>query len=84
MNNRIIYYILINVLTFILMGHDKKNAIKKKERIPEMTLFTLSFLGGCIGTLLGMLIFHHKTKKFKFIILIPLSIMIHIMLLIYN
>ena len=84
MNKLIIYYILINVLTFILMGHDKKNAIKKKERIPEMTLFTLSFLGGCIGALLGMLIFHHKTKKFKFIILIPLSIMIHIMLLIYN
>jgi uncharacterized membrane protein YsdA (DUF1294 family) len=65
------------------MGHDKKKAIKKKERIPEMTLFTLSFMGGGLGTLLGMLIFHHKTKKIKFIILIPLSIIIHICLQLY-
>lgn len=80
MNKIIIYYIIINIITFILMGHDKKNAIKKKERTPEITLFTLSFLGGGIGTLLGMITFHHKTKKLKFIILIPLSIIIHILI----
>ena len=80
MNKLIIYYIIINILTFILMGYDKKNAIKKKERIPEMTLFTLSFMGGGRGTLLGMLVFHHKTKKLKFLILIPISIIIHIFL----
>ncbi len=83
MNKIIFYYSIINIVTFILMGHDKKNAIKKKERVPEMTLFTLSFMGGGLGTLLGMLIFHHKTKKIKFIILIPLSIIIHICLQLY-
>ena len=83
MNKIIFYYSIINIVTFILMGHDKKNAIKKKERVPEMTLFTLSFMGGGLGTLLGMLIFHHKTKKIKFIILIPLSIIIHICLHLY-
>ena len=83
MNKIIFYYSIINIVTFILMGHDKKNAIKNKERVPEMTLFTLSFMGGGLGTLLGMLIFHHKTKKIKFIILIPLSIIIHICLQLY-
>ena len=83
MNKIIFYYSIINIVTFILMGHDKKNAIKKKERVPEMALFTLSFMGGGLGTLLGMLIFHHKTKKIKFIILIPLSIIIHICLQLY-
>ena len=83
MNKIIFYYSIINIVTFILMGHDKKNDIKKKERVPEMTLFTLSFMGGGLGTLLGMLIFHHKTKKIKFIILIPLSIIIHICLQLY-
>ncbi len=83
MNKILIYYILINLISFILMGIDKFFAIKKKERIPEITIFTLSFLGGGIGTLCGMIKFHHKTKKIKFVVLIPLSIIIHILFSFY-
>ncbi len=69
------YIIVINIICFILMGFDKYQAIHNNYRIPEVTLITLSFLGGGIGSFLGMKIFHHKTKKLKFQILIPLSIL---------
>lgn len=77
------YLIIINILLFILMGIDKFNSIKKKTRIPEKVLLSLSLLGGSIGGILGMLIFHHKTKKLKFKILFPLFLLINILIIIY-
>ena len=74
------YYIIINIISFILFGLDKFLAIKHKNRISEHTLILISFLGGSIGSLLGMKLFRHKTKKPKFYILIPLFIIINILL----
>lgn len=74
------YYIIINIISFILFGLDKFLAIKHKNRISENTLILISFLGGSIGSLLGMKLFRHKTKKPKFYILIPLFIIINILL----
>lgn len=75
------YLIIINALCFLLFGYDKKQAKKKQSRIPEITLIILSFMGGSIGSLLGMQLFHHKTKKIKFIILIPLSIIFTLLII---
>ena len=76
-----IYLILgINLLSFILMGIDKLKAIKNTYRISENTLILISIIGGGIGTLIGMILFHHKTKKLKFQILVPISILINIYL----
>ena len=76
-----IYLIIgINLLSFILMGIDKLKAIKNTYRISENTLLLISILGGGIGTLSGMILFHHKTKKLKFQILVPISILINIYL----
>lgn len=76
-----IYLILgINILSFILMGIDKYKAIKNNYRISENTLLLISILGGGIGSLLGIILFHHKTKKLKFQILVPISILINIYL----
>ena len=61
-----IYLLSVNLIAFILMHIDKKNAIKKKIRIPESTLLFIALIGGCYGMLLGMYTFHHKTKKLKF------------------
>jgi len=78
-----IYYIIgINLISFLFMGYDKYLAIHKKWRISEMTLLGMAFLGGCLGTLIGMIVFHHKTKKLKFIILVPLFLIINILFLI--
>ena len=83
MNYQIIYILGINLLSFILMGWDKFCSINNYWRISENNLIGLSFLGGGIGILLGMTLFHHKTKKIKFQILIPLNILIDIILYIF-
>lgn len=75
-----IYLITINLLSFILTVLDKLLAINKKQRISEFHLLILSFFGGSIGTLLGMFISRHKIRKLKFIILVPLSLILHIIL----
>ena len=51
----------VNLLTFLIYGLDKLLAIKRRRRIPEATLLTLSFLAGSLGAMLGMALFHHKT-----------------------
>lgn len=63
-----IYLISINIISFILIFIDKQKAIRKEWRIKEKTFILLSLIGGCFGTLIGMHIFHHKTKKLKFIL----------------
>ena len=63
------YLIIVNIFLFILYGIDKLLAIKHKERISEFALLLASLFGGSVGSLLGMIIFHHKTKKIKFWIL---------------
>ena len=82
MNLLLVYIIGINIISFALMGWDKYCSIKRYWRISENNLLGLSFLGGSLGILLGMILFHHKTKKKKFQILIPISIIINIFLLI--
>ena len=69
--NIIIYFIIINIIGFLIMYIDKQKAKKGKWRIPEKTLFIITALGGGIGTIAGMYTFHHKTKKLKFTIGLP-------------
>ena len=77
------YLILINIIGFILILVDKIKACKNKWRIKENTLLFISIIGGGIGELISMLIFHHKTKKNKFIIFIPLLTLIQIIIYLY-
>ena len=48
-----------------------KKAKRKAWRIPEKTFFLVSFLGGSLGSFLGMRVFRHKTKHWYFVIGIP-------------
>ncbi len=73
----IVYYILINIVLLFTMGVDKRAAQDGRWRVPERTLFFLGLLGGGIGGLLGMLQFHHKTKKPLFYLVFLLSIALH-------
>lgn len=61
----------VNLILFALMGADKAAARHGRRRIPETTLLTLAALGGSIGGLLGMSVFHHKTRKSAFVIGFP-------------
>ena len=67
-----------NVITFFMMGVDKFLARKDKRRISEATLLGCAFFLGGIGVCAGMYVWHHRTRKKKFIILVPLSIIINI------
>jgi len=71
-------YILINIVSFSMYGADKKKAQKSEWRIKESTLILSAFLFGGIGALAGMKVFHHKTKHTKFIVLVPLAVILNI------
>ncbi len=77
------YYLFINILSFIILGIDKWLAIKHKWRISEKTLLFSFILGGFIGGGLGMVIWHHKTKKWYFKLWLVVAIIIHFTFL-YN
>lgn len=53
----------LNFINFILFGYDKFQAIHDGWRVPERVLLGLSFFGGGIGGLAGMVVFRHKTRK---------------------
>lgn len=65
-----------------MYGNDKKRAKKDEWRIPESTLIGVAFMGGGIGSYLGMKICRHKTKHWKFKICVPLSIILHVVAII--
>ena len=62
----LIYLIGINLAGFIIMGVDKKRAIRGAWRISEASLFFTALFGGSLGCILGMQHFRHKTKHWYF------------------
>ena len=81
--NIIIYFVIINIIGFLIMFIDKQKAKKGAWRIPEKTLFIITALGGGIGTIAGMYTFRHKTQKIQFIVGLPLITILEIILAIY-
>ncbi len=79
----LIYFAIINLIGFLMMWYDKHQAKWGNWRVPEKTLFMITFLGGGIGTLIGMYTFRHKTKKMRFVIGFPTILISEICLIIY-
>ena len=79
----LVWLAVINLLTFIVYGADKRRARNGKWRVPEKTLFLLPLLGGSIGALLGMRVFHHKTKHWYFVWGIPAILLAQIALAVW-
>lgn len=65
-SNILKYLMVTNILLFILMAYDKHEAKIGQWRISEKALFGFALIGGSLGGILGMYIFHHKTKKWYF------------------
>ncbi len=75
-----IYLTIVNIAAFIIMGIDKYKAHRHKWRISERSIFTVGLIGGGLGVLFGMGVFHHKTKHLKFILGIPAEVILNIAL----
>ena len=73
--------LLVNVLSFSLMGADKRRARQGKRRIRERTLWIASALFGALGGGLGMAVFHHKTRHRSFRVGMPALLAAQAMLL---
>lgn len=75
LNYIILPYLAINILAFLVMLNDKsKSRLSHHERISEGQLFFLATCFGALGVYLGMFVFRHKTRKWYFLIGIPLLI----------
>ncbi len=74
------YLLVVNIVGFAMMGIDKKKAIQGAWRIPEASLFLVAFIGGSIGSILGMHKFRHKTKHWYFKYGMPAILILQIVL----
>ena len=85
MTTWMVLLLVINAWTFLLMLMDKKAAIKRSIRIPEVVLLLFAVLGGSAGAMIGMFLFRHKTRHLKFRIGLPVLFFLHlgILLLIF-
>ena len=83
MEETICYLLAINIATFFLYGIDKYKAKKNQWRISEATLLLMAVIGGSIGALAGMRLWHHKTMHKKFKYGIPVIIIMQVALAVY-
>ena len=65
------YFVLVNIISFVVFGIDKYKAKKEEWRIQEKVLILLVGIGGGIGSILGMIVFRHKIRKPLFYLGIP-------------
>ena len=79
-----IYLAAVNLAAFALYGIDKYKARRGLWRIPEVVLLFAAAAGGSAGALLGMHVFHHKTKKPRFFIGVPVILLLHLVILFFS
>ena len=73
------YLLIISVVSLAVTVYDKWAAVKRpQERTRESTLLLLSALGGSAAMLLTMLGIRHKTKHLKFMLGIPIIMVLQI------
>ena len=75
----LLYLLIVNAVSFLLMLVDKQKARRKLWRIPESTLLLSAAIGGSIGALAGMYTFRHKTRHLKFTLGVPAILVVQIL-----
>jgi uncharacterized membrane protein YsdA (DUF1294 family) len=76
-----IFLIIVNGVALVVFGVDKLQSKKRGWRIPETRLLLIAFFGP-FGAYGGMLLFRHKTRKIKFL-LVPIFLLIQAILIAY-
>jgi uncharacterized membrane protein YsdA (DUF1294 family) len=77
----LLYLLAINAFAIFIMYNDKKKARRGYWRVPEGKLFLVALLFGSAGILIGMKLFRHKTRHFKFVYGIPAILIVQLFLL---
>lgn len=81
----IVYLVLVNLLAVFLMKKDKELAkTPNARRIRESTLLIVAFSGGGLGEYYAMYKYKHKTLHQKFLVGVPLAILLHFLILSYS
>ena len=73
--------IAMNLVSFALMGIDKRRAQRGAWRISEKALFLTTACFGGLGGVMGMRLFHHKTKHWYFRVFFPAMLAAQIVIL---
>ncbi len=73
----------MSLATFITYAIDKHKARRGKWRIPEKVLLLMSLFGGALGATIGMYTIRHKNRKWYFVVVNIMSLLLHIALLIW-
>ena len=73
---------VMNTVSFALMGHDKRCARQGKWRVPEKRLFLVTACFGGLGGVLGMKVFHHKTRHWYFRVFFPVLLVLQVTVLV--
>ena len=66
---------------FVAMGLDKARAVSHEWRVAEKTLFIIALSGGSLGMVVGSWIFHHKTSKASFLMVLYSIVIVWILAL---
>ncbi len=76
-----ILLLVINGVSLVVFGVDKLKSKRGGWRVPESRLLLVAFFGP-FGAFLGMLLFRHKVRKVKFL-LVPVFLFVQVFLLVY-
>ncbi|WP_374226831.1 DUF1294 domain-containing protein [Ktedonobacter sp. SOSP1-85] len=75
------YFIVLNILTFVVYGLDKHSSRNRGRRVPENVLLLLAFAGGTPAAYVARNYFRHKTIKRPFITRLRLILIVQICVL---
>jgi len=77
----IIYLIAVNIIAAAVCIYDKHQAKCGGWRISEKALFAISLIGGAVGMYITMLQIRHKTKHLRFMVGLPMIILVQAVIL---
>jgi len=77
------YLSFISLIAIITTVIDKRAAERNKSRISENALLIISALGGAVAMFVTMIMARHKTKHLKFMVGLPVIVILHVLLLVF-
>jgi uncharacterized membrane protein YsdA (DUF1294 family) len=77
----LLYFVAINLVTFMIYGADKRAAIQQAPRVPEKALHALALCGGTPAAWLAQRHFRHKTRKGSFQAVFWLIVVVQVIVL---